>query len=360
VSPQLPEPRRPGRPRVVALGGGHGLYAMLRALVRLDVDITAVVTVADDGGSSGRLRREMPTMVPPGDLRMALGALSRDDEEGMLWGRTFQHRFAGSGVLAGHPVGNLLLVGLMEVTGDPVAALDTAAALLNARGRVLPMSRHPLDIVADVTGLDDDPRAVRQIRGQVAVATTPGTVQRIFVEPALAPACPEAVAAIRDADVVTLGPGSWMTSVLPHLLLHDLASALSQTPASRVVVLNLEPQPGETDDFSQEQHLDVLVRYAPDFRIDTVLAHTGAVVLPQRLARAVNRAGAELVVAPVGDPSGAPRHDPAALAAAMAPVIAAAVDRRGGDRESAAGTPAGAGIGHGQMTSEDEGGPAWR
>jgi len=360
VTPQHPEPRRPGRPRVVALGGGHGLYAMLRALVRLDVDITAVVTVADDGGSSGRLRREMPTMVPPGDLRMALGALSRDDEEGLLWGRTFQHRFAGSGVLAGHPVGNLLLVGLMEVTGDPVAALDTAAALLNARGRVLPMSRHPLDIVADVTGLDDDPRAVRQIRGQVAVATTPGTVQRIFVEPALAPACPEAVAAIRDADVVTLGPGSWMTSVLPHLLLHDLASALSQTPASRVVVLNLEPQPGETDDFSQEQHLDVLVRYAPDFRIDTVLAHTGAVVLPQRLARAVHRAGAELVVAPVGDPSGAPRHDPAALAAAMAPVIAAAVDRRGGGREPSAGPPAGAGIGHGQMTSEDEGGPAWR
>ncbi len=336
-----PAPRRPGRPRVVALGGGHGLYAMLRALVRLDVDITAIVTVADDGGSSGRLRREMPSMVPPGDLRMALGALSRDDEDGQLWGRTFQHRFAGSGVLAGHPVGNLLLVGLMEVTGDPVEALDTAATLLHARGRVLPMSRHPLDIVADVTGLDEDPAAVRQIRGQVAVATTPGTVQRIFIEPALAPACVEAVAAIRDADVVTLGPGSWMTSVLPHLLLHDLASALSQTPASRVVVLNLEPQPGETDDFSQEQHLDVLVRYAPDFRIDTVLAHTGAVVLPQRLARAVRRAGAELVVAPVADPSGAPRHDPVALAAAMAPVIAAAVDRRpAGGTSAQTGSPA--------------------
>ncbi|MEO5832435.1 MAG: uridine diphosphate-N-acetylglucosamine-binding protein YvcK [Nakamurella sp.] len=334
--------RRPGRPRVVALGGGHGLYAMLRALVRLDVDITAVVTVADDGGSSGRLRREMPTMVPPGDLRMALGALSRDDEDGALWGRTFQHRFAGSGVLAGHPVGNLLLVGLMEVTGDPVVALDAAGALLAARGRVLPMSRHPLDIVADVTGLDEDPTEVRQIRGQVAVATTPGTVQRIFVEPALAPACREAVAAIADADVVTLGPGSWLTSVLPHLLLHDLAAALSQTEARRVVVLNLEPQPGETDNFSQEQHLDVLVRYAPDFRIDTVLAHTGAVVLPQRLARAVRRAGAELVVAPVADPSGAPRHDPVALASAMAPVIDAAVARRTGRGGVAAG-PTGAG-----------------
>jgi uncharacterized cofD-like protein len=338
------------RPRVVALGGGHGLYAMLQALVRLDVDITAVVTVADDGGSSGRLRREMPTMVPPGDLRMALGALTPDDDHGRLWATTFQHRFNGQGVLAGHPVGNLLLVGLMETTGDPVLSLDTAAKLLNARGRVLPMSCHPLDIVADVTGLDDDPDAVRQIRGQVAVASTHGNVQRIFIEPALAPACPEAVAAIRDADVVTLGPGSWMTSVLPHLLLHDLARALTTTRAHRVVVLNLEPQAGETDNFSQEQHLEVLLRYAPDFRIDTVVAHTGAVVLPQRLARAVRGAGATLILEPIGDPSGAPRHDPVGLANAMAPMIAAAVARR---TDTAAPT--------GEIdTSASDGGPGWR
>jgi uncharacterized cofD-like protein len=337
------------RPKIVALGGGHGLYAMLKAMVRLDADITAVVTVADDGGSSGRLRREMPTLVPPGDLRMALGALTPEDNDGVLWGKTFQHRFAGQGVLAGHPVGNLLLVGLMETTGDPVAALDAAGKLLRARGRVLPMSCHPLDIVADVTGLDDDPAAVRQIRGQVAVATTPGNVQRIFIEPALAPACPEAVAAIHEADVVTLGPGSWMTSVLPHLLLHDLAAALTRTSARRVVVLNLEPQPGETDNFSQEQHLEVITRYAPDFRIDTVVAHTGAVVLPQRLARAVSKAGAELILEPIGDPSGEPRHDPAALAAAMAPVIAAAVARRTTVDAAAPGS-----------TGSDEGGPGWR
>ncbi len=316
------------RPRVVALGGGHGLHAMLRALVRLDVDITAVVTVADDGGSSGRLRRDMPGMMPPGDLRMALGALTPDDAHGDLWGRTFQHRFAGRGVLAGHPVGNLLLVGLTEVTGDPVAALDTAGALLHARGRVLPMSRHPLDIVADVTGLDEDPRAVRQIRGQVAVATTPGDVQQIFIEPALAPACPEALTAIRAADVVTLGPGSWMTSVLPHLLLHDLARALIDTRARRIVVLNLEPQTGETDDFSQEQHLEVITRYAPDFKIDAVVAHTGAVVLPQRLASAVRQAGGELILEPIAEASGAPRHDPIALAGVMGPLIEAAAAAR--------------------------------
>jgi uncharacterized cofD-like protein len=323
-----------GRARVACLGGGHGLSAMLRALVRLDVHATAIVTVADDGGSSGRLRREWPHLVPPGDLRMALGALTPEDERGQLWASTFQHRFAGHGVLAGHPVGNLLLVGLTEITGDPVAALDAAAELLHARGRVLPMAMRPLDIVADVAGLDDDPEVVRRIRGQVAVASTPGTVRRIAIDPADAPACPQAVQAIREADVVTLGPGSWMTSVLPHLLLQESADALVATDATRVVVLNLVPQPGETDNFSQEQYLSVLRRYAPDFRIDVVVAHTGAVALPQRLERAVQRLGAELVIKPIGDPSGAPRHDPAALAMALAPVVAAARARRGSNARS--------------------------
>jgi uncharacterized cofD-like protein len=316
------------RARVVSLGGGHGLSAMLRALVRLDVDITAVVTVADDGGSSGRLRRDWPHLVPPGDLRMALGALTPDDERGQLWASTFQHRFAGQGPLAGHPVGNLLLVGLTEITGDPVAALDAAAELLHARGRVLPMSSQPLVIVADVMGLDDDPGALRRIRGQVAVATTPGTVAGIAIDPADAPGCAEALAAIADADVVTLGPGSWMTSVLPHLLLHDLAAALVTTRATKVVVLNLAPQPGETDGFSQEQHLEVLSRYAPEFRFDVVLAHTGAVALPQRLARAVSRAGARLVLADVAVPGGGAVHDPAALASALGPVVEEASRRR--------------------------------
>jgi uncharacterized cofD-like protein len=316
------------RPRVVSLGGGHGLHAMLKALVQLDVDITAVVTVADDGGSSGRIRRDWPHLLPPGDLRMALGALTPDDHRSQLWASTFQHRFAGHGPLAGHPVGNLLLVGLTEITGDPVAALDAAAELLHARGRVLPMSLRPLVIVADVTGLDEDPKVLRRIRGQVAVATTPGNVEKIAIDPADAPGCAEALAAIRDADVVTLGPGSWMTSVLPHLLLHDLAAALVQTKATKVVVLNLEPQPGETDDFSQEQHLEVLNRYAPEFHFDVVVAHTGAVALPLRLARAVRKAGAELILDSVALPGSTGVHDPAALARALAPVVDAAILRR--------------------------------
>lgn len=309
------------RPKVVTLGGGHGLYAMLTALRTLDVDLTAVVTVADDGGSSGRLRRDMAGVLPPGDLRMALAALAADDHTGRLWGTTFQHRFTGEGALAGHPVGNLVLVGLAQVLGDPVAALDAAGRMLGARGRVLPMACSPLELVAEVAGLDEDPRAVRRIRGQVAVAATPGQVQSVAVEPTDVGACPEAVAAVRDADLITLGPGSWFTSVLPHLLLPGLAEAIAETSAARLVVLNLAPQPGETEGFSPEQHLDVLSAHVPGLRIDTVLADVGAVPLPQRLATAAARLGARLDLAKVAALDDAQRHDPAGLAEALRVVL---------------------------------------
>ena len=310
----------PRRPRVVALGGGHGLHAMLSALVVMDADLTAVVTVADDGGSSGRLRREMPGIVPPGDLRMALAALAAPDSAGQLWSTTVQHRFSGEGALTGHPVGNLMLVGLMQVMQDPVAALDALGAVLGARGRVLPMSCDPLDIVAEVEGLEDDQTVVRTIRGQVAVAATPGRVRTVALEPAAAKACPEAVAAIADADLVILGPGSWFTSVLPHLMLPGIAAALSSCRAHRLVVLNLAPQPGETEGFSPEQHLDVLSAHAPDFRIDTVLADVTAVALPGRLQAAAARLGARLDLAAIAHP-GTPRHDPDELARALSAVV---------------------------------------
>ncbi len=309
------------RLKVVTLGGGHGLHAMLTALCLLDTDLTAVVTVADDGGSSGRLRRDMAGTLPPGDLRMALAALAADDEQGRLWGATFQHRFSGEGALAGHPVGNLVLVGLAQVLGDPVAALDAAGRMLGARGRVLPMACEPLDIVAEVTGLDEDPLALRRIRGQVAVAATPGQVHSVALEPRNTRACAEAIAAVTDADLITLGPGSWFTSVLPHLLLPGLAEAIARTTAHRLVVLNLAPQPGETEGFSPEQHLDVLSAHAPGLRIDTVLADTRAVPLPQRLATAAARLGARLDLAAVAAAGEAPRHDPAALAEALQVVL---------------------------------------
>jgi len=321
------EQSRPGaaaRPKVVALGGGHGLHVMLSALGRLDAELTAVVTVADDGGSSGRLRREVPGVVPPGDLRMALVALASPSQQGQLWADTFQHRFTGEGALTGHPVGNVVLVGLTQVLGDTVAALDAMGAVLGARGRVLPMSCEPLDIVAQVEGLEDDITAVRRIRGQVAVAATPGRVRTVELDPADAPGCPEAVSAIQAADLVILGPGSWFTSVLPHLMLPDIASALTGSRAHRLVVLNLAPQPGETEGFSPEQHLDVLSAHAPKFQIDTVLADTAAVALPGRLMAAARRLGARLDLAEIAHP-GTPRHDPVALGRALAPVLSRAL-----------------------------------
>src|SRR4051812_32302430 len=162
-------------PRVVAFGGGHGLSASLAALRQVAGDLTAVVTVADDGGSSGRLRSELGAL-PPGDLRMALAALAGEDEWGRAWAALAQHRFEGSGSLAGHPVGNLIITALADQLGDPVAALDMMGRLLGAAGRVLPLATQPLEIVADVVGLDDDdPGAASEVRGQVAVATTSGT-----------------------------------------------------------------------------------------------------------------------------------------------------------------------------------------
>src|SRR5690348_3992102 len=195
----------PEGPAIVALGGGHGLFATLQAVRRLTVDVTAVVTVADDGGSSGRLRRELG-VIPPGDLRMALSALAGTDDDAQLWRETVQHRFRGDGPLAGHSVGNLMLAGLTEVIGDPVVALHEMAKILNVSGRVLPMSTIPLAIEADVSGLERDPRVSRVVRGQVAVAVTPGKVRRVRLVPADPPACPEALEAIESADLVVLGP----------------------------------------------------------------------------------------------------------------------------------------------------------
>jgi uncharacterized cofD-like protein len=316
----------PDGPRVVALGGGHGLAASLAALRRLTPHLTAVVTVADDGGSSGRLRRELGA-VPPGDLRMALATLAGDDEWGRTWADLLQHRFGGSGALAGHPVGNLVITGLAELLGDPVAALDRTAQLIGAVGRVLPLSPIPLEIAADVVGIDaDDPGRMRRIRGPVAVATTCGRVVSVSLVPKSPPACAEAVAAIRAADAVVFGPGSWFTSVIPHVLVPDLLTALVDTPAQRVVALNLAPQPGETDGFSPQEHLDALCAHAPGLTLDAVVADVDAVVDSRGLMAAAAALGARLVLAPVAAGDGTPRHDPARLAAAYGEVIAGRVN----------------------------------
>lgn len=314
-------------PRVVALGGGHGLAASLKALRGLTERLTAVVTVADDGGSSGRLRKEFGTL-PPGDLRMALAALC-DDATGRGWADVVQYRFVSDGDLHGHALGNLLITAMTQLLGDPVAALDQVGSLLGARGRVLPMSVVPLDIVAQVVGLDPrDPGAVAVVRGQGKVAITSGRVAGVRLDPEDPPACDEAVAAIREADFVVLGPGSWFTSVLPHLLVPDLEHALRVTKARKVLALNLTPQVGETDGFSPEAHLDALAAHAPDFRSDVVLADTHAVRDTGTLREAAGELGAYLVLAPVAATDDSARHDPVALGKAYAGIFAQGVEEK--------------------------------
>ncbi|MFG1652688.1 2-phospho-L-lactate transferase CofD family protein [Micromonospora sp. NPDC049275] len=330
--------------RVVAFGGGHGLSASLRALrhcaPELDLDITAVVTVGDDGGSSGRLRAERGGL-PPGDLRQALVALAGDHPATRRSAGLFQHRFAAvptGGVpeesdpqraaaradgLAGHAVGNLVLCGLMELLGDPVAALEHAGAMLGTVGRVLPMSRQPVGIEARVRGVDPAaPDEVCTVRGQHQVAVTTGRVESLRLTPAAPAACAEALAAIRAADWLIFGPGSWYTSVLPHLLVPQLADAIVSSSARRLVTLNLAAEK-ETLGLSVADHLAALRWYLPELKVDLVLADAKAVGDPEPVERAAESLGARLVLAPVAVTDGTPRHDPAALGAALVPVLGA-------------------------------------
>ena len=313
---------------VVALGGGHGLHASLTAL-RILVDdltvdeLTAVVTVADNGGSSGRLRREFDVL-PPGDLRMALSALCGSDDWGTTWAEVLQHRFAGDGEMNGHNLGNLLIVGLWELLGDNVAALDWVGRLLGAKGRVLPMALTPMDITAQVRGLaPGDPDALLSVRGQVAIATPDGVIDSIALLPEDPPAAPAALEAIAGADWVFLGPGSWFTSVIPHLMVPALRDALVATPARTVVVLNLDEQAGETPGFGPADHLAVLLEHAPALKVDTVLADEASVGDGlAELREAADACGARLVLADVSIGDGSPRHDPAKLAATYASIMA--------------------------------------
>lgn len=304
-------------PSVVALGGGHGLAASLSALRRITSQLTAVVTVADNGGSSGRLRGEFGVL-PPGDLRMALAALCGDDRWGQTWAQVLQHRFASEGDLDGHAAGNLLIVALWDLLGDHVAGLDWVASLLGARGRVLPMAVTPLDIMADVRGPLGD---VITVHGQVEVATATGHVLDVRLDPEEPTACPEALEAIRDADWVVLGPGSWYSSVIPHLLVPEQRRALAETSARIVVTLNLEPQDGETEGYTAEDHLRVLLEHAPDLAVDAVIADLGASPEHEGLTAITDKIGARLLWADVAREGAAGQHDPEKLSRAYHRVL---------------------------------------
>jgi uncharacterized cofD-like protein len=310
--------------RVVALGGGHGLHAALSALRLITDQLTAVVTVADDGGSSGRIRREL-NVLPPGDLRMAIAALAGVEPGHHAWAELIQHRLGGTGVLAGHPVGNLMLTALLEREDDPLVAVARLAELVGAVGRVLPMSPVPLDLVGEADRFDpESPKRSRRIRGQSSIAATPGRVLSVRLLPNGAPACAAAVDAVREADLVVLGPGSWFTSVLPHLLLRELGVALASTQAHVLVVLNLVPQAGETDDYEPHELLQLMRDHAQpgaELRIDSVLADTESVLDEHQLERYVHMIGARLVVSRLAADDSAERHDAARLSKAIRSVL---------------------------------------
>jgi uncharacterized cofD-like protein len=234
-----------------------------------------------------------------------------------------QHRFAGHGEMRGHVTGNLLIVSLWEQLGDHVQALDWVGRLLGASGRVLPMALTPLVMTAQIRGADPAaPDTVTTVRGQVEVALSGGTIQSVALDPADPVPCAEAVDAVRDADWVVLGPGSWFTSVIPHLLVPELCRAVVETRGRVLVVLNLAPQVGETPGFDQADHLAALLEHAPDLRVHTVLADVRSVPDPSALDDAVKAAGARLVVADIAADDGSPRHDPAKLAAAYDGILA--------------------------------------
>jgi uncharacterized cofD-like protein len=296
-----PPPERDG-PSVVALGGGHGLSATLRAARRYAGPITAVVSVADDGGSSGRIRHLLPDMPAPGDLRKCLGALADEDS---AYSRILEHRF-GEGDLAGHALGNLLIVSLALELGSFGAAIDEVAARVGAVGRVLPATVEPVALVGDCG-------AAGEVVGQVAVHNTAG-VQRLRVEPADAPSPPQVVAAIEAADQVVIGPGSLFTSVLAAAVPPEVHRALASTRARRVYVANLAPQVPETAGYRVVDEVAAL--RAHGIEVDVV------VVDPRRgpVDAETASAGLEVVVAVVGDATGAV-HSPERLAEALAGLV---------------------------------------
>ena len=299
--------------KVVALGGGHGLAATLSALREITTEITAIVTVADNGGSSGRLREEFP-IFPPGDLRMALAALCADDEWGTTWANIMQHRFVSDGALNGHAMGNLLLASLWNDGEDPVVVLDRVGSLLKVIGRVLPMAAIPLDI--EGTFNTSTGRIV--VRGQKEVATAKGRIESLRVIPENPAPRLEALSAIRVADWVTMGPGSWFSSVMPHLLVPMQLDALERTKAKKILILNLDAHANTAgEEFAgstPEEHLELFHSYAPNLSIDYFLVDRSVIRNEKTLAEMATKLGGQVVAVDIRKAPGSIHHDVPQLA----------------------------------------------
>lgn len=259
--------RRERGPHIVVIGGGHGLSTLLRGLKAYTHNLTAVVTVADDGGSSGKLRKTMG-ILPPGDIRNCLAALSNDED---LLTQLFQYRFSSADGLEGHSFGNLFISALSNITGSFEEAVAESGRALSVHGRVLPSTLHNVKLVADMT-LPHSAYEVR-VEGESKIPTFSGRVRRVWLEPNDAPAFPPAIHAILAADLIVIGPGSLYTSILPNLLVADLLSAIEASKALKVFVCNIASQAGETDAYSCYDHLSALEAHTGNDLVELVIAN---------------------------------------------------------------------------------------
>ncbi len=259
--------RRERGPRIAAIGGGHGLSTLLRGLKLHTSNLTAIVTVADDGGSSGRLRESLG-ILPPGDIRNCLAALSNDED---LLTQLFQYRFSGSSDLEGHSFGNLFITALADLTGSFEDAIVESGRVLSVNGRVLPSTLHNVKLVASM----QVPHSLNEVRveGESKIPEMAGRVQRVWLEPDTAPAFPPVIKAILNADVIVVGPGSLYTSLLPNLLVHDLLAAMRVTRAIKVYVCNIATQSGETDAYTCYDHLRALEGHVGEDLFDVILCN---------------------------------------------------------------------------------------
>ena len=330
-------------PKVVAIGGGHGLNTLLRGLKEHTDNITAIVTVADDGGSSGRLRRELG-MLPPGDFRNCLAALS--DAEGLVT-QLFQYRFAEGTDLDGHSFGNLYLTAMTAITGSFEGALEESSRVLVVRGRVMPSTLAQVTLAAEVlapeqletVGFEDAPAAAKlgrnghnrvvQVIGESNIGHSQGRIQRVYLQPQDAPAYPKAIRAVLDADLIVIGPGSLYTSVLPNLLVRDLREALASSLAPKAYVCNVATQAGETAGYDVQDHAEALISHVGRDVFSVVVANSNLIpdktpgggaewVLPPKHGAL----DVPLLLADLADNQYPWRHDPAKLADALMGLIA--------------------------------------
>jgi uncharacterized cofD-like protein len=329
----MPDRRRRQRdvyvPHIVAIGGGTGLSTLLRGLKAHTGDISAIVTVADDGGSSGRLRRELGVL-PPGDLRQCLAALAEDEA---LMTQLFQYRFSDGEGLGGHNFGNLFIAAMAEITGSFEKGLLESGRILAIKGRILPSTLQDVTLYADLR--EEHEGRLSRVAGESQIPKAAGTIERVFLQPDHVRAYPMAVSAILNADLVVIGPGSLYTSILPNLLVEDITQSLYASRALKVYVCNVATQPGETEGYSVYDHMAALARHVGYGMVDAVLANNDvSVPLPEQpgvayvpLGQSLD-GGLHVITADLVDAARPWRHDSAKLAQALMQWYAAVLHQR--------------------------------